>query len=677
VPLSYVSYSGDGSTRAFAVPFPYLRRAHVRVGYGWDYFEDTLTTELFDPTGFAWISDTVIQLTTAPAIGQTLSLLRKTPNDEQMVPWTDASNLQAFDLNTADLQVLYVVQELLDRSRFAALSQTASAADYASQAGFAQGANVANVAVKLQTARNINGVPFDGTASITVSANPSDQRPKVFYVRSDGSNSRNGRNPHNAFQNIEHALGQVAGFSQPQPWTIVLLDGLSTAGELDVPDNCTILGANFQRRTIIQPTSGNQQRNVFRCGNGSHLVNLKFTGWQIDDFDNPTKGFAMTFRPGAVILPGGVPYGQNCVVTSSLGEVPTPLPMDAEAGNPAHPRGGGCVLADAAVLSAYSVYPNMMTLAFTPSSANGLGYVARNRAFINPVNAIGVGAHKHFVCLDGGQMVVSGSSSQFGDYSFWSEGSTQQIVPLKVNPAVLTTMTTAAAIINPQKTALVDDMWAYLVANFSASSWPAGYESLTRKDGGLFLDALAASLVHGFERPMLNFAEGMFRFDGTCVYTYAYHAAFKASWDRLAATLIAGGQLTAGAVTFTNALVARLKATLDNHWYEVGQGPAPSPVEPVRRKLRSLITAINHQWTAPLAGVEFYRVPPAKAARRIKRSIVQRDGGRVRFSGQDDAGNAVFVGGLVIDARSGQLGGPPFDSAIRSRVTRAVISRSY
>jgi hypothetical protein len=70
-------------------------------------------------------------------------------------------------------------------------------------------------------------------------------------------------------------------------------------------------------------------------------------------------------------------------------------------------------------------------------------------------------------------------------------------------------------------------------------------------------------------------------------------------------------------------------------------------------------------------------VPPAKAARQIKRSIVQKNGGQVRFSGQDDVGNAVFVGGLTIDARSGQLGGPPFDSAIRSRVTRAIISRSY
>jgi hypothetical protein len=532
-------------------------------------------------------------------------------------------------------------------------------------------------ATKLQTARNINGIPFDGTAAITVTAKPDNQEPRIFYVRSDGSNSRDGRNAHNAFQHVEHALDQIRALPEPGPWTVKILDDFTTAGELEVPDFTTIWGANLQRRTVCRPTTGNQQRNVFLCGNGVHLYGLKFANWQIDDFDNPTKGFAMAFRPGAIILPGGVPYGQNCVVTSALTEVPTPLPMDPENGNPAHPRGGGCVLADASVLSAYSVFPNIMTWGFTPSSHNGLGYVARNRGFINPVNAIGVGAHRHFMALDGGQMVVSGSSSQFGDYSFWSEGSIQRVIPLKVPPSAIATQTGAAAIITAAKASLINDVWTFLVANHSAGSWPSGFETLTRKDSGLFLDAISACLVHGFERPMLNFAEGMFNFDGTCVYTYAYHTAFKASWDRLASQLIAGGQLTAGAVTFVNALVARLKATLDNYWYEVSQGPAPTPVEPVRRKLRSEITAINHQWTAPFAGVEFYRVPPARAARRIARSIIRKNGGRVRFSGQDDAGNAVFVGGLTIDARSGQLGGPPFDTALRGRVTRAVISRSY
>ncbi len=677
MPLSYVSYSGDGSTSNFVVPFPYLRRAHVRVGYEWDYFEDTLVDELFDPTGFTWLNGTTIRLTDPPASGRELTILRNTPKEAQLVQWTDASNLQSFDQNTADLQILYIVQELLDRSRFAALSESSNSADTAAFATLAGSANLANAAVRLQTARTINGVPFNGTQNITVRAAPSHSVYKTVYIAPDGNNNSSGRNEDRAFLSIERALEFIEAQTEPTGWTVRVLGDFDTPGELEVPDFTTINGVNFQRRSVCRPTAGDEQSNVFLCGNGVHLQGLKFTGWEIDDFDNPTKGFAMAFRPGAIILPGGVPYGQNCVVTSALTEVPTPLPMDPKNGNPAHPRGGGCALADALVLSPYSVYPNIMTWGFTPSSANGMGYVSRNRGFINPVNAIGVGAHKHFVCLDGGQMVVSGSSSQFGDYSFWSEGSTQQIKPLTITPSLLTSQSTAATIINAGKVALVNDMWSFLVANHNAASWPAGFETLTRKDGGLFLDAISACLVHGFERPMLNFAEGMFRFDGVCVYTYDFHAAFKASWDRLASQLVAGGQLTSGAEAMVLALVARLKATLDNYWLEVGQGPAPSPVEPVQRRLRSLITAINHQWTAPLAGVEFYRVPPARAASRIQRSIVQRNGGRVRFSGQDDAGNAVFVGGLSIDARSGQLGGPPFDTAIRGRVTRSIISRSY
>ena len=651
IPYSSRTYAGDDVTEAFSVPFPFITREHVKVYINWDPNTDTRDDELENGVDFQWVSNTLISTTVAPEVGQNISVVRETPIDSQVVLWQTGSPPIAFDLNTADRQLLYVVQEILDRidySRESGYAGTSGTAGYATTAGFATTAG---------------------------RAKPDNTEPKVFYVRSDGSNTAAGRNKHTAYRDIEHALERAA--LQNQPWTVVLLDGLSTAGELDVPDNCTVMGANFQRRTIIQPTSGNPQRNVFRCGNGAHIVNIKFTGWQIDDFDNPTTGFGMVFRPGAVILPGGVPYGQNCVVSSSATDVPTPLPMDAEAGNPAHPRGGGCVLADASVLSAYSVYPNIMTWGFTPSSANGMGYVARNRGFVNPVNAIGVGAHRHFMCLDGGQMVVSGSSSQFGDYSFWSQGSTQQIAPIKVNPAVLATMPSAGSVIAAQKTALVNDMWSFLATSYGAGTWPTGYEALTRKDGGLFLDALGASLTHGFERPMLNFAEGMFRFNGVCVYTYAYHAAFKASWDRMLASLLASGALTVGAAAMATALVAALKATMDNYWYEIGTGPAPTPVVRVRRKLRSLITAINHQWTAPRAGVEFYRVPPARAARSIDRSIVQRDGGKVQFSGQDDAGNAVFVGGLRIDARSGQLGGPPFDSAIRGRVTRAVLSRSY
>jgi hypothetical protein len=621
---TYVTTPGNGTNRLFSVPFPFIVRAHVKVFLNYDVGAET-GTELVDGPGFTWLSDTQIQTTVAPRTSERLTVIRKTPADSQLVVWAAGSPPTDVNLNTADRQLLYVVQELVN-----------------------------------------NAI-----------GKPDNQEPRIFYVRSDGDNAYHGRNAAYAFRNVEHALEQLWDLGSPGGWTIKILDDFSTAGELKVPDLTTIISANMQRRTICRPTAGNAVRNVFLGGNGFHLYGFKFTGWQVDDFDNPTKGFAMAFRPGAIILPGGVPYGQNCVVTSAATEVPTPYPTDPLNGNPSYPKGGGCVLADASVLSAYSVFPNIMTWGFTPAVANGMGYVARNRGFINPVNAIGVGAHRHFMCKDGGQMLVSGSSSQFGDYSFWSEGSCKQIVPLKIATSLITSQSTATTIINAQRTTLIDNMWAFLLASHGASSWPAGFETLTRKDAGLFLDALASSLTYGFERPMLNFAEGLFRFNGDCVYTYGYNAAFHASWDRMLTTLLDTNQLTTGAAAMAQALVARLKATLNNHWYEVGQGPVPSVVEPVRRSLWSLITAINHQWTDPMGGVEFLRVAQSRGAGQIERSIMQKNGGKVIFSGQDDAGNAVFVGGLTIDARSGRLGGPPLNRALRNRIVRAVNSRSF
>lgn len=497
----------------------------------------------------------------------------------------------------------------------------------------------------------------------------------TFYVRSDGDNSADGISPDTAFRNVEHALERIAEIGAP--WTVIILDSFTTDGEMDVPDNTTIIGSNYQRRTIVRPNVGKEVSNVFRVGNGCHIINLKFTGWQIDSFSNPDKGFAMVFREGAVILPGGVPYAQNCTVSAVGSEVPTPLPMDARNGNPAQPKGGGCVMADASVLSPYSVYPNMVTWGFTPASTNGIGFLAKNRGFVNPVNAIGIGAHKHYMCLSGGQMVVAGSSSQFGDYSFWSEGFTQRVEPVEAAPNLIVKVQAAADVIIANRAALIDDVWSYLQTEWEADTWPTSFKAFTDKDTGLLLDALTASFVHGFQRPMLNFTEGMFDFVGNCVYAYAYHDAFKASWDRVVSQLLLIGGLTTAGDLMLQELINRLKQTTDSYWFEVGEGPEPEVWARVRKKFRSLISAINHQWTAPMSGVEYYRVPPSRASRLIQRSIVQRDGGKVRFSGQDDAGNALFVGGLRIDARSGELGGPPFDRAVRGRVSRAVISGSF
>lgn len=119
MPLSHVAYDGDGSERGFDIPFPFLSRAHIRVGLGWDYFTNEFDQELATPAGYVWVSNTRIELTTAPAIGAVLSILRATPRNEQLVQWSDASTMQEGDHNTADLQTLYLLQELFDRSYFA------------------------------------------------------------------------------------------------------------------------------------------------------------------------------------------------------------------------------------------------------------------------------------------------------------------------------------------------------------------------------------------------------------------------------------------------------------------------------------------------------------------------------------------------------------------------------
>jgi len=91
----------------------------------------------------------------------------------------------------------------------------------------------------------------------------------------------------------------------------------------------------------------------------------------------------------------------------------------------------------------------------------------------------------------------------------------------------------------------------------------------------------------------------------------------------------------------------------------------------------STITAIGHTWSALMAGVALTKIPPARNATTIEESILELNNGQVIASGQDDQGSALFVGGMRIDADTGELSGPPFDQAVNRIATRAAIARSF
>lgn len=599
----------------------------------------------------------------------------------------------------------------------------------------------------------------------------------VVFVSPDGNDTNSGKTLATAVATLEQGLiiakakSLINGVNNPVPVAIEVYPGdYRTEGHLDVPDMCCVIGIGTARSNRIIPKVGFEKRNVFRLGSGSYITGFSFEGFQIDDLNNPSEGFAVAFRPSTVDYPTvitRVPYAHNITVYRRQTPELISAPLDRLNGNPLVGNGGGVVLADKAVISGYSIFPNIMTWGATPSSPNGIGYACKNGGLINPVNAIALWGHKQFLCLSGGQMILSGCSTQFGDYSFWSEGHTLSIVPVPVSTEAINALgggqpVEGAKLLDPSvQTTIIETF----IANYPGLNELNSDQLVkTRKDTRLLLMALGYSLSSGQTRAIEEFILGLHDFSGEPYFTTKYNypdvdcviespESNNANLKKIVLTgnytnnvnikvgqRIISQHLPIGTtilslnldtnnnlviMTDTSAtnktqvlncsltfieinddlktkfitsfnhiesLINSYNPTLAKYNYMTNSSSrdfisacfdsiVSSLNNQTKKKERSLITAINHQWTLPLSGVTRSSVPSrfggTGVASAIPRSVVQRLGGRVRYSGQDDEGNAVFVGGLRIDSNSGELRGPPFDIAIRKRATKISIARSF
>lgn len=508
----------------------------------------------------------------------------------------------------------------------------------------------------------------------------------TYFVQVTGNDSNDGRTWDNSFLTIERALSEAIARKTADPAAITLIDvgagRYYSQGHLDMPDDCIIRAVH---RTVILSPEGwpadetYVERNQFRMGSGCFVEGILFEGWRLDSLVNPTEGFAVSFRPGAVIR--RVPYAHKIAIRTvpSWDYVPPPLDpyyIDPETllpdPNPFVPRGAGVALADGAVCSPYSIFPNIMTWGATPVTANGIGYCAKNGGLINAINAVSIWAHKHFYALSGGQIILSSCSTQFGDFSLVSSGSRQIIYPTGVVGVDLEADPTgrgdAAAAITAARLTIIDNMWTALDTTINPETgevytfgWTTQDEVYTRRDAANFLQVIIWVLQSADEIPMENFSKGFFDTDGNSVIDADKLDAFIFSWENMRDQInaLAGVDLTAqGIVT---ALVASLKSTIN---------------DPQKRTQPSTITAIGHTWTGILAGVALTKIPPAFNNATIQASILEQDDGVVIASGQDDQGSALFVGGMKIDADTGELSGPPFDQAVGRIATKSAIAFS-
>jgi len=477
-----------------------------------------------------------------------------------------------------------------------------------------------------------------------------------LFVSKNGSDNYEGTSWDRAVATIEKAL-QLATARN----SLTLIDigpGVYyTNGHLDMPDNCMV--RTVHRTVIIKPNIGYEERNVFRMGSGCFIEGPLFEGWRIDDMNDPLGGFAISFRPGAVIT--RAPYAHMIAVRSSPSWDYIAPPLDRGNGNPLVGRGGGVALADGSVCSPYSIYPNIMTWGATPVSQNGIGYCARNGGLINAVNAISIWAHKHFYALDGGQIILSSCSTQFGDYTLIADGSRSILQPAESN-TTLSVQTAAANAVNNSRTTIINNMWSNLVSHGYTSTWNSTDEAYTRRDANTFLQCMVWTLQTANEKPMLDFAKGLYDSNGTTVFTSDKTAAFVYSFQHMRDDIINLAGVNANSDIIVANLVSALTSSINT---------------PSFRQEPSTITAIGHTFTGVLAGVALTKIPPARNQSTIQDSILELNNGSVIASGQDDQGNAIFVGGLEINADTGELSGPPFGQAVNRIATRTAISRSF
>lgn len=160
------TYPGNGATKVFSVPWPFIDRRFVRVFLSHGSPDDTeLFNKAEDITSTCrWLSDAQIEVSPAPTSGTVLILTRETPFDKTLATFKDGSVQLSDDLNLVGNQLLHIVQETKDFSQ--------QVQDYVSGKYADQAALSANEAAASEVAAKTSEIKAaDSAAAAALSAN--------------------------------------------------------------------------------------------------------------------------------------------------------------------------------------------------------------------------------------------------------------------------------------------------------------------------------------------------------------------------------------------------------------------------------------------------------------------------------------------------------------------------
>jgi len=638
-----------------------------------------------------------------------------------------------------------------------------------------------------------------------------------IYVSADGNDGDNGSylapvaTLEKAIELAQAASLTVAqGMLNRRAVNITVLPGTYyTNGELALPDFCSMTSSTGQYTTTIAMNEGYESKNCILLGSGCYVQGFSFFNLKVDNFDDPTCGFAFAFRPGVRITRS--PYVRDSSQISNYFErsIPPPLnPFNSKGGNEdlgyevtvsgvtgkfevgdtvtlndteitgiisrvaeiesgtiyirnnsaeltantnitsssggtalmeiigeedfpnkEVGRGGGMILADRAKLDQDSIFPYILAFGATPRTQNGIGYVARNGAGINGISSLSIFARCSFYALDGGQITLNNSGTQFGDISMRAKGTTDVFNPYTMSANTVANTAYAQSIMDNANT-IIDDMWDFLTDTQGYSSNTVN-EELTRRDANSFLTSIANDFKVGKQSATRIFTAGLFNYKGDHVFSVfnantaglVYIDSVGVFEDLPDANTVNADDSYIVYSSNTNFYDGTVYYSDGNNWVDDGANDttlldaftdsfdhmrdyivtnlsdgANTAAEEVMldgliddiliASLRtprtlafgSLVESLSHQFNLASAGVNVNALPlnfrrvgqPISAAA----SVSQEQGGRVRWSGADELNNQYFAQGLRINGRTGRLEGRPFTSSVRKLARRASNSRA-
>ena len=524
---------------------------------------------------------------------------------------------------------------------------------------------------------------------------------KVFYVSENGNDSNDGKTLNTAFRTVKRASlavsASVALYSTPStPWrsTIRIQSGYYIEEAPIILPAWTSIVGNDLRTTVIRPTDSTKGENVFLVNNGCYAYNLRLEGSEIDDLENPRKGFFFAFQPGAFITTS--PYIQNCsCINTPFSKFYVPLSPNSSPPNYLVGNGPGGMIVDDSVLDGYSPLKSMIVDAYTQVAFNGIGLCVRGRGYAQQVSFFTNFSRVGIFAMDGGHASLLNSNTTFGDYGLRSSGSRILVVPNINNisssvdsGASSLLLANSASIQNYMMTGLQNNGWyssSYLIPTSSA------YLS-TIKDSGLLIQALAADLLVPKAARTSTFLQGQFKGQDVSVdkkYTLPAPsadfrkgaiAAFRVNDDKHMAQDYTSSYkyIKDYIINDPDTLFGSMTVDAKN---KIGQmldlavdviRSVAIDVEPTYlQEFGSLITSTSHDLSYAGSGVNFLGLPVNQGGigeTNFDIRIYEEAGGRVYHTSGDESGDFFAGADFVIKQATGTIEGRTFNKAIAARV---------